>query len=328
MPVERQRARGSLLDVVNRGNTVAVPNFNRATRPVFGPGVDPNPPIDAGDGFLMRRGWMVASCGWQADVPELAGLFGSTLPRRAAPTAVRLPDASTRSSRRPETSLYFLLSDRNHLAYPAADLGEAALLVVRDQPDGPVTTIPASGGGSRGSWPGNRWLILDTLRSTEGSRRAGCIRSCTRRWGLPCSASASRALRDCVAWLASARRPRTIRPGRLTRAYAYGRLQMGRFLRTLVYHDLNVDETGRGPRRHHRQRGGRHAGRVQPAVRTELEGQATHDGAPVPIRRRRRRRTSTAGGGTRYAGVSTRAGARSRCSSRTRPPSTIGSTRR
>ena len=31
-------ARGRvLLDVVNRGNTVAVPNFNRATRPAFGP---------------------------------------------------------------------------------------------------------------------------------------------------------------------------------------------------------------------------------------------------------------------------------------------------
>ena len=36
LPVDRERCSGRvLLDVVNRGNTVAVPNFNRATRPVF-----------------------------------------------------------------------------------------------------------------------------------------------------------------------------------------------------------------------------------------------------------------------------------------------------
>src|SRR5512143_2954963 len=34
LPVDRGRCSGRvLLDVVNRGNTVAVPNFNRATRP-------------------------------------------------------------------------------------------------------------------------------------------------------------------------------------------------------------------------------------------------------------------------------------------------------
>src|SRR4029453_16293217 len=64
LPVDRARCSGRvLLDVVNRGNTVAVPNFNRATRPAFVPGADPNPPIDVGDGFLMKRGWAVISCG-------------------------------------------------------------------------------------------------------------------------------------------------------------------------------------------------------------------------------------------------------------------------
>ena len=34
VPVDRARGSGRvMLDVVNRGNTVAVPNFNRATRP-------------------------------------------------------------------------------------------------------------------------------------------------------------------------------------------------------------------------------------------------------------------------------------------------------
>ena len=62
------------LFALNRGNAVSVPNFNRATRPAFGPGSDPNPPVDVGDGFLMKRGWTVAmsilpyersSCFWQ-----------------------------------------------------------------------------------------------------------------------------------------------------------------------------------------------------------------------------------------------------------------------
>ena len=76
VPVDRARAGGrALIDVVNRGNTVSVPNFNHATRPAFVAGSDPNPPIDVGDGFLMRRGYVVASCGWQFDLPEVPGLI-------------------------------------------------------------------------------------------------------------------------------------------------------------------------------------------------------------------------------------------------------------
>jgi len=75
LPADRARCSGRvLLDVVNRGNTVAVPNFNHATRPDFGPGSDPNPPIDVGDGFLMKRGWAVISVGWQGDLPRVPGL--------------------------------------------------------------------------------------------------------------------------------------------------------------------------------------------------------------------------------------------------------------
>src|SRR5438876_564790 len=76
VPVDRARASGrALIDVVNRGNTVSVPNFNHATRPAFTAGSDPNPPIDVGDGFLMRRGYVVASCGWQFDLPDVPGLI-------------------------------------------------------------------------------------------------------------------------------------------------------------------------------------------------------------------------------------------------------------
>jgi len=91
VPVDRRRASGRLvLDVVNRGNTVTVPNFNRATRPVFGAASDPDPAIDVGDGFLMRHGFVVASCGWQDDVPRLPGLLRLEVPEALGPQGQRL----------------------------------------------------------------------------------------------------------------------------------------------------------------------------------------------------------------------------------------------
>src|SRR4030095_141797 len=52
LPVDRARANGRVIvDVVNRGNTVTMPNFNHATRPVIGPDTDANPQVDTGAAF-------------------------------------------------------------------------------------------------------------------------------------------------------------------------------------------------------------------------------------------------------------------------------------
>src|SRR5262245_51673377 len=144
LPVDRARCSGRvLLDVVNRGNTVAVPNFNRATRPVFTPGADPDPPVDVGDGFLMKRGWVVISCGWQGDVPEIPGLFRMQPPPALDASRGPLRGLVHSQLQSGARVTQFLLSDRGHIPYPAADLDErGALLTVRDQPDGPPTTIP------------------------------------------------------------------------------------------------------------------------------------------------------------------------------------------
>src|SRR6266545_2182389 len=121
LPLDRAKCSGRvMLDVVNRGNTVAVPNFNRATRPLFGAGSDPNPPIDVGDGFLMKRGVVVISCGWQGDVPEIPGLFRMRPPeaRNAQDQPLRGRVHSQLQSSAPVPQ--FLLSDRGHIPYPAA----------------------------------------------------------------------------------------------------------------------------------------------------------------------------------------------------------------
>ena len=146
VPVDRGRARGRvMLDVVNRGNTVAVPNFNRATRPTFLPGSNPDPPVDPGDGFLMRRGYVVISCGWQIDLPEVPGLLGLRGPEALDESGNRITGRVYTQLQTPSPATHLLLSDRGHRAYPAADLAERdAVLLVRDQPDGEATTIDRS----------------------------------------------------------------------------------------------------------------------------------------------------------------------------------------
>ncbi|HTO10645.1 MAG TPA: alpha/beta hydrolase domain-containing protein [Candidatus Binatia bacterium] len=243
-PVDPARGSGRvILDVVNRGNTVTVPNFNHATRPVFGAGADPNPAIDVGDGFLMRRGWIVVSCGWQCDVPEIGGLF-----RLHAPPAMEngrpVQGRIYVNLQAPEPVPHFLLSDRGHLAHPAADLGERdAVLLVRDQLDGPPQTIP------RARWRFARAVdgrVVDDPRHVwlEGGFEKGRLYQVAyTAIGAPVLGLSFAALRDCVAWLKH--EPTSPAAGHARWAYAYGRSQTGRFLRTLVHFDLNVDEQGR-----------------------------------------------------------------------------------
>jgi hypothetical protein len=248
LPVDRAKCSGRiLLDVVNRGNTVAVPNFNRATRPAFAPGSDPNPPIDVGDGFLMNRGWVVISCGWQGDLPQVPGLIGMQTPEAVDADGRRIRGRVYSQLQSASPVPHLLLSDRGHVPYPAADLDEAdALLTVRDQPDGPETAI------ARERWrfarieggsvvPDAGYIYLD-----GGFEKGRLYQLTYTAIGAPVMGLSMAALRDSVSWLkhgdAAEGHPA---PGRLRWAYAYGRSQTGRLLRTLVYEDLNQDEHGR-----------------------------------------------------------------------------------
>src|SRR6266849_6829081 len=240
VPVDRSRYRGGvLLDVVNRGNTIAVPNFNRATRPAFAPGADPNPPIDTGDGFLMRRGFVVLSCAWQGDLPDLPGLL-----RLHGPDAL---DAGGRPIKgRAYTQLQthvpaasLLLSDRGHRPYPAADIEERdAQLTVQDQPDAEPVVIARE-----------RWRFTPDAGhvTLEGGFEKGRLyRIAYTALGAPVMGLGPAALRESASWIkhgtAGEGHPA---PGRLRYVYGYGRSQTGRLLRTYVYYDLNLDEQGR-----------------------------------------------------------------------------------
>jgi hypothetical protein len=76
-PVDLSRGnRGLYLDVVNRGASV----FMRMLEP--GP---MGPHTGVTEGFLLRRGFTVVSCGWQHDVPRGNGSFGLSAPRVTSP---------------------------------------------------------------------------------------------------------------------------------------------------------------------------------------------------------------------------------------------------
>ena len=248
VPVDRGRARGRvMLDVVNRGNTVAVPNFNRAPRPTFLPDSNPDPPVDPGDGFLMRRGFVVISCGWQIDLPEVPGLLGLRGPEALDANGNRLTGRVYTQLQTPAPATHLLLSDRGHRPYPAADLDERdAVLLVRDQPDGAATTI------DRGRWrfarsaggavvPDARYVWLE-----GGFEKGRLYQIAYTAIGAPVIGLGIAALRDSAAWLKhGTAREGNPAPDVLRHVYAYGRSQTGRLLRTLVYNDLNLDEQGR-----------------------------------------------------------------------------------
>jgi hypothetical protein len=245
LPVDRARGNGRMiLDVVNRGNTVTVPNFNHATRPVFGPGADANPAVDVGDAFLMRRGYTVISCGWQCDVPELPGLFRLYAPEARGADGRPLRGRVYVNLQAPQAVPHFLLSDRGHLAYPAADLEEPnAVLLVRDQLDGQPQSI------ARAKWRFGRAVEGRVIADPRyvwlqgGFEQGRLYQVAYTAVGAPVLGLSFAAVRDTVSWLkhdASSPAGGTVRW-----AYAYGRSQTGRFLRTLIYWDLNLDEQGR-----------------------------------------------------------------------------------
>jgi len=178
-PRRRASGRVMLSTFVNRGNTVAVRTFNDCARvPRFVPGADPDPPVDPGDGFLMRRGFVVISCGWQIDLPEVPGLLGLRGPEALDANGNRITGRVYTQLQTPSPATHLLLSDRGHHAYQAADLDErAAVLLVRDQPDGDATTIARVGGASRARPAARSSRMRATSGSRAASRRAACTRS-------------------------------------------------------------------------------------------------------------------------------------------------------
>ena len=230
-----------LFDLVNRGRKTVLGRFNSSARAFY-----PADPLAPGNGFLMRRGYTIVWCGWQADVPPTPGLIGMRAPEAMGPNG-RLTGRILCQFQADHFTQVFLLADRQHLPHPPVDVDDpSASLTVRDHPNGPAETI------DRDKWsfvrvededlepepchifmpsvfePGR---IYQLVYATRGSAIVGL---------------GFAAVRDMVSFLkyapVEAENPCA---GDIEYAYAFGSSQSGRFLRQYIHTGLNEDEGGR-----------------------------------------------------------------------------------
>src|SRR5215471_18164870 len=241
-PVARQRGNHRLLmDVLNRGRPLALRFFNSAPDVV-----DPSAPLQPGNGFLMRQGYTVVWCGWQHDVPAVAGLMRLTVPDAVGPAGPISGKIAV--TFQPNALIHVQgLSDRLHRPYPTQNLDDPdAVLTVRDHEDATGQTIP------RQQWAFARLedgrVVADaaSIYMASGFLPGKGYRVVYSTTGAPVVGLGLLATRDIVAFLrygsAAEGNPCS---GEVQYAYGFGASQSGRLLRHLLYLGLNQDEHDR-----------------------------------------------------------------------------------
>jgi hypothetical protein len=202
----------AIVDVVNRGNRVTR-MFNRVTA-----GTDP----DAGDGFLLRRGFTVIAVGWEFDLPAGNGLRIQVPAATGVSGIVRtLIEVDRR------TTTYELADDVP--AYPASDAnGPDNTLTVRNQLADAPQTVPRA-----------QWRLSGDVVTLDGGFEPGRVYEISYRVENPPVAGLGlAAVRDIAAWAKHA--PDAVAPA--TYVYAHGQSQTGRFMREFLYLGFNADE--------------------------------------------------------------------------------------
>ncbi|MBV8085488.1 MAG: hypothetical protein JO247_11805, partial [Chloroflexi bacterium] len=221
--------RGLFLDVPNRGQSV----WLRHTEP--GP---TGPTTQLTEGFLLRRGYTIVTCGWQHDAARGNGRFGLTAPlavQDGRPLTGRVSSSVTVQSATDMLGPFD--GSAPEQAYPAVHLSDPnATLIVRDDPSGPGRVLP------RSSW---RFTDATHVR-LDGGFQAGKTYELAFTSHAPITGAGFGALRDILSFLrfapASAGNPCA---GTLDFAVAMGGSQTGRFLRHFMYGGFCEDEDGR-----------------------------------------------------------------------------------
>ncbi|MFN2509298.1 MAG: alpha/beta hydrolase domain-containing protein, partial [Chthoniobacterales bacterium] len=261
-PKEAARASGAvLLEVPNRGGKgiLAIMQGGKGSR-------DPVAEEEFGDGFLMRRGAVVAWLGWQWDVREEANMMrlyapiaaGDGNPKSQAPSSKEAPSSKqetrtriaglvradfTVNERQEEHPLGHMISGNiggTEYACSAPD-DPANVLTVRDAPFAQRRTIP------RGEWD----FVGSTAAKLEMGPRAirlkggfepGKIYEVVYRAQDPAIAELGfAAVRDFASYLK--RDGNELAPA-TKRVHALGISQSGRFLRHFLLEGFNADEAG------------------------------------------------------------------------------------
>jgi hypothetical protein len=217
-------------EVLNRGSKLGLALFNDI------PAVtnDLVKAADAGNGFLMNRGYTVVWSGWQGDIVPGGGRMTFSPPVAPGVTGLAREDFIFDHTDNPATGT---------LSYPAAELDAAnAKISVRERESDPRTT-PAGLGVTFES------PTKISIKRPEGFDAGAIyefiyIAKDPKVMGLGFAAT-----RDVVSFLRNetADAAGTANPltGRIDRAIGFGLSQSGRYLHDYLYLGFNADEAGR-----------------------------------------------------------------------------------
>ncbi len=220
----KQRAEALLLDIPNRGRPLAFRLLNRAAPADLLP--DPCAP---GDGFLFRRGFAVASVGWQWDVRQGMGFAA---PRAQAGSK---PCGDVVCRVQPDRRVRSLAFGDAAAATCAPSEGAARLFRQRHDNDAYVPIPRSSWRFESGKGPR---VHLD------GGFDAGWVYTLVYRANdVPVVGAGLLAIRDAAAALRAGDGRSPLAYG-FDRAHAFGASQTGRLLRHFLALGLNTDEDG------------------------------------------------------------------------------------
>lgn len=236
-----------LYDVSNRGNKLALEAFNGARSN------NPTTLADAGNGFLMRRGYSILWCGWNGDVVEdgkqrlLAGLPIATDNGRTI-TGKAHVEICTKEKVFSRPFFYSPWGTSN--AYPSVSLdNDQATLVMRRRRSEAAVEVP------RESWAFARWedgrAVPDRahLYVKEGFRPGWLYDFVYTAKNPRVTGLGLAALRDCTAFFRYAKKDRegwqNPLAGCVDQAIIFGISQSGRLIHHFIYDGFNTDESER-----------------------------------------------------------------------------------
>jgi hypothetical protein len=194
----------ALLEISNRGGRGMVNMF------------------DVGDQLLFNSGYTLVWVGWEFDVPDRTHmkLYAPVLEGITGPVRSEiLVDKKTTTAG---------LADRAQIPYAVADQATATM-TVRDQPNGPRTTIPR-----------DQWHFNADATGVEypAGFEAGRIYDVVYTGKNPAVVGLGpAAIRDYISYMKQ--------HGEAKRAIGFGTSQSGRFLRKFLYDGFNADEQGK-----------------------------------------------------------------------------------
>lgn len=258
-PIDASRGNGRLLfEFVNRGDKRALQFFNDAH-----PTNNPMKPEDAGNGFLMRRGYTVVWGGWEGDLLPGDGRLLLNAPvatnhGRSITGKVRTEFITEEPGR---TSLP-LSGHAAALSYPTVSLDpKQARFTKRRYSEDARIVIPSKdwcfarteiGANVDGGEAQTALIVSDTHIHFPSGFQPGWIYELVYTGRDPLVLGLGHvAVRDLVSFLRyesadASGRPNPLAPvGALEKAYAWGRSQSGRCIRDFIYLGFNENESER-----------------------------------------------------------------------------------